>query len=90
MCNTGRIVCSRLSAESDEYGGCEKVRDFSSAGIEKYPWIRQGYETFATKYDCFVVTQCDHFRVNKPRPAMSTSEKNAIKLSLAQFRFDDI
>lgn len=52
-------VCNRLSAATDEEGGCEKVRD-SSNHIERYPWITMGYETFNTKYDTFLVVQCLH------------------------------
>ena len=52
--------CKRLSSASDELGGCKKVRE-KSTGIERYPWITVGYETFCTDHDSFVVSCCEHF-----------------------------
>lgn len=52
--------CQRLSAAKDEKGGCKKVRDRVKR-IERYPWIKVGYETFNTKYDCFIVIECSHY-----------------------------
>lgn len=56
--------CRRLSAASDENGGCEKVRNFSQK-IEKYPWITIGYETFNTEHNSFVVLNCLHYESHK-------------------------
>ena len=58
-CTTLDSTCSRFSAASDSKGGCEKVRH-KSAGIERYPWIINGYETFATATEAFLVTECLH------------------------------
>lgn len=58
-CASQTAGCLRLSAANDENGGCEKIRNGSS-GIEKYPWIRLGFETFNTVSDCFVVSVCDN------------------------------
>lgn len=53
--------CVRLSAKSDEEGGCEKVRNCSKM-IENYPWITIGYETVNTAEDCFGVIECRHYK----------------------------
>ena len=55
-------ICSHLSAASDENGGCSKVRALS-IGIEDFPYIKYGYETFNTKVDLFVVIKCDNFKM---------------------------
>lgn len=54
-------TCKRLSAASDENGGCQKVRNTSRC-IEKYPWITVGYESFNTKVDAFVVIECQKYQ----------------------------
>jgi len=51
--------CKHLSAASDENGGCAKIRN-KDTYIERYPWIRLGYETFNTKDDVFVIAICNH------------------------------
>ena len=66
-CAASGKECNRLSAASDEKGGCAKVRDRSNKGIEKYPWIIEGYETFNTRYDSFVVAECLHYEKCPPR-----------------------
>lgn len=81
--------CKRLSAASDENGGCAKVRD-SSTCIERYPWIILGYETFATTHDVFVVACCDHYTVFPPRPYKSSVEINAAKINLANFIWPEV
>ena len=81
--------CNRLSAASDEDGGCAKVRNRSNY-IERYPWITSGYETFNTKHDSFVVTNCLHYEKYPPKQTMPTAEINRRKLSLAQFVWDDV
>lgn len=52
--------CKRLSPASDENGGCAKVRALVRY-IEKYDWIRTGFETFNTSYDNFKVADCEHY-----------------------------
>lgn len=81
--------CNRLSAASDEDGGCAKVRDRAKC-IERYPWITTGYETFCTKHDSFVVVECSHYEKCPPRKKMSASESNRAKLGLAQFLWEDV
>lgn len=53
-------ACLRLSTAQDKDGGCEKVRNFSNY-IERYDWIRLGYESFNTTQDAFVVMRCNHY-----------------------------
>lgn len=83
----GGYGCHRLSAASDENGGCEKVRNRSTY-IEKYPWITTGYETFNTKLDSFVVANCLHFEKYPPQKTRSLDEINQSRLSLAQLYWD--
>lgn len=52
-------TCHRQTAACDKEGGCAKVRE-GCRGIEKYPWIIRGYETFNVMHDCFVVVECQH------------------------------
>lgn len=80
--------CNRLSALPDEKGGCEKVRKYAT-GIERFPWVTKGYETFGTRTDCFVVVKCEKFEAYPEKPKKSTSEVNKLKLSLAQFIHED-
>lgn len=89
QCAVTSHECHRLSAASDEEGGCEKVRNFSN-NIERYPWITEGYETFNTKHDSFVVVNCLHYEKCPPRKPRTTAEINQAKLSLAQFVWDDV
>ena len=58
-CATQNKECKRLSALDDEEGGCAKVRN-KSVRIEDYEWIKEGYETFNTLHDAFVVGNCLH------------------------------
>lgn len=81
--------CRRLSAASDEKGGCQKVRNCSNR-IERYPWITAGYETFNTSHDSFVVVKCLHYEKCPPRKTYSSAEVGALKLGLAQFVWDDV
>ena len=81
--------CHRLSAASDENGGCAKVRDMST-GIERYPWITAGYETFNTNHDVFCVVECHHYRPFPPRNTNTVSQVNEAKLSLAQFVWPEV
>ena len=63
LCGLYNHECKRLSASSDEEGGCAKVRN-SSRFIEKYPWITDGFETFGTTCDCFKVAKCLHYKAS--------------------------
>lgn len=88
-CAIAGMECHRLSAASDENGGCAKVRAYSSC-IEKYSFIQTGYETFNTNHDSFIVVCCSHYEVCPPRPKKSTLEIARVKLGLAQFVWDDV
>ena len=89
QCAVAGHECHRLSAATDENGGCQKVRDRSKI-IERYPWITSGYETFNTKHDSFVVANCLHYKKCPPRRDRTAAEINNAKLSLAQFVWDDV
>ena len=59
LCASGTSCCQKLSAASDEEGGCAKVRDVGkSKKIEKYDFIKEGYETFGVRFDSFIVLNC--------------------------------
>ena len=88
-CAVAGHECNRLSAASDKQGGCAKVRDRSQR-IERYPWIKTGYETFNTKHDSFVVVNCLHYKPCPPRKKLSADDINRTKLGLAQFVWDDV
>lgn len=66
--------CRRLSADLDVYGGCAKVRE-NSTGIEKYPWIPKGFETFGVPSDSFVVGKCLHFRSYAEKPKVEEKKQ---------------
>lgn len=89
QCAVVKHECSHLTAASDEEGGCAKVRDRSHC-IERYPWITRGYETFNTKHDVFVVVNCLHYEKCPPRKKLTTEEVNRLKLSIAQYVWDDV
>ena len=88
-CSNASHTCGRLSSATDEEGGCAKVRNFSK-GIERYPWITAGYETFNCRHPAFVVAKCDHFEVALPHAPLSAKEKNEASLLLAQFVWEDV
>lgn len=69
-CAFAENVCTRLSAASDKKGGCEKVRKYSKC-IENYPWITEGYETFNTGHDIFIVVNCRHYKLCSPSKKIS-------------------
>lgn len=92
--NLGKHMCAqdccRLSAASDEKGGCEKVRNRSN-NIEMYDWITLGYETFNTSQDCFVVLSCDHYcKSSQSDKKRDLAKINSAKLGLAQYVWDDV
>lgn len=81
--------CKRLSAASDKDGGCKKVREFSQC-IEKYSWITTGYETFNTKYDCFVVVNCLHYQENTHRKPLEKKKLRKACMNLTQYLWSDL
>lgn len=88
QCANAGHECAHLSAASDDNGGCEKVRRLSQR-IEDYPWISEGYETFNTKIDSFVVTQCSHYE-RCHREKVSIAYENKLKLAIAQYQWPDV
>lgn len=72
-CSKANHECRRLSAASDELGGCAKVRN-QARYIEKYPWIKNGYETFGTVTDAFFVATCLHYLPPKEKKALLGEE----------------
>lgn len=88
-CSAVKRECRRLSAASDENGGCAKVRNYSQC-IERYPWISVGFESFNTKHDSFVVISCSNYRKCPPKKLYSAAERSKAKISLAQFLWDDV
>lgn len=88
-CSSSGYLCNRLSAASDKEGGCQKVRN-KSKYIEKYPWIKIGYETFGTKHDVFVVVKCEHYENCPPSKSYTPTELNSLRLGLAHFVWDDV
>jgi len=84
LCSHGNVTCKRLSAASDQDGGCAKVRSRSTK-IEKYPWITTGYETFNTEHDSFIVIHCKHYKECPSREPINVSETNRIHLETPNF-----
>lgn len=80
-CSYGVKTCNRLSAASDEDGGCKKVRERSKR-IERYPWILSGYETFNTSQNVFVVTECLNYEDTPPRTTLPSSKAYEMKSNL--------
>ena len=89
LCSESKKECSRLSAASDDLGGCAKVRN-KATGIEKFPWITSGYETFGTSNDTFFVACCEHYEKCIEKSSMSVEARNRAKLALAQYVWDDV
>lgn len=81
--------CSRLSAASDEDGGCAKVRNYAW-GIEYYSFIQSGYELFGINGYGFVVGKCTHYKKCGPSSKISPEAKKQLKLGLAQHIWEDI
>lgn len=84
QCAAG-LSCARLSAASDDNGGCAKVRN-KARFIELYPWILLGYETYHTKLDTFQVSICEHYQDDNNRKKPDNARE--LKKGLADFMFD--
>ena len=82
-------ICQRLSAASDEKGGCAKVRA-RSYFIERYPWIKYGIETFNTHHDAFIVFECENFSPYREEKKVSPLEKTQMIVGLAQHIYENI
>ena len=66
QCASTFCTCEKMSAASEEEGGCEKVRKFGK-GIEILDFIEQGYETFGTNCDACVVGKCNNYKKERGR-----------------------
>lgn len=86
-CSFSDRGCTHLSPASDENGGCAKVRNHS-IGIELYPWIKSGYESFNTKIAAFIVTSCNHYENFSEKKKHMYVSKDFVD-SLAIFLSDD-
>ena len=64
LCSTGRRMCARLLMSCRQPGHCAKTYS-DDPRIENFPGITEGYQTFGTRYDCFVVTGCKFFTLPK-------------------------
>ena len=82
-CAFENTICKRLISLPDELGGCSKVFNMS-IGIENYPWITDGYETFnffqkqengLYSSDIFVVINCNHYEQVKFEITEEENEK---------------
>ena len=60
-----------------------------SKRIEKYAFVKKGYETFNTVSDAFVVLECNRYEERPPRIKPDMAEINEIKLTLANFVWND-
>ncbi len=83
--------CTHLSPAPDVDGGCAKVRE-KSTGIEKYPWILEGYESFNMEHDVFSVVTCEHYE-KVPKRAyrkMTPLESRQAQQGLAQYLWEGI
>ena len=80
-------VCEHLSTASDARGGCAKVR-CGSIMIERFPFIKVGYETYCTNKDVFVVIECANYERCKPKDTLSFSEIKKVKRSLHDLYFN--
>jgi len=83
-CDASGRVCQHVLAASDEAGGCEVIRN-GSRYIEIYEWIPEGYETFKTHHDAFVVGKCLKHAKCPPKPSRTAAEVRDLRISLAYF-----
>lgn len=83
----GEHKCGNCHRLSD--AGCLKVRE-RSTGIERYPWIPLGYETFATGHDCFVVAKCLWWQKCPPYRKPTAKEMAKARLFLAQYVWSEV
>lgn len=66
QCASTFCTCEKMSAASEEEGGCKKVRKFGK-GIEDFEFIEIGYETFNTNCDACVVGECNNYKEERDR-----------------------
>ena len=83
----GATCCERLSAASDDNGGCQKVRDIKKR-IENYNFVKLGYEVVNTENDCTIIGICNHF-IEAKRKKISAREVAMRKMAVATYALDD-
>jgi hypothetical protein len=66
MCNDTSHDCCHLIALDPADGGCNKVIEHSRY-IERFDFITEGYETFNTVKDAFIVIKCNNYQASAMR-----------------------
>ena len=84
QCASANNDCKRLSAKSDEEGGCKKVRDHKLE-LENFPFIKRGYQVFNTQDNCFVVLDCANHETISAR-YVNNQNFDISKLAIKNFR----
>lgn len=77
-------MCRRLSPLPEDQGGCLKVARFAT-GIEDFDFVLEGYESFNTNHDVFVVGKCSSYEPERHRPKPEAKQRNEARIALAQF-----
>ena len=89
----GRHVCAdcdRVSAASDEDGGCAKVRDRIRKEIECYEFITDGIQTLNVKHPTFRVLCCSNWTAYPKRKSWSYDQLRKARITLAQNVWPDV
>ena len=90
-CAAAGKECARLSAASDECGGCAKVRDRGNLKrIERYPWITDGYQTLNMRNPVFFVSNCDHYALAVRTSILPREKVSEMKLGIAGYMYPEI
>ena len=90
-CASAGKECARLSAASDECGGCAKVRDRGNLKrIEKYSWITDGYQTLNMRNPVFFVSNCEHYMLAVRTSMLSREKISEMKLGIAGYMYPEI
>ena len=71
--------CCHLIARSAEEGGCPKVVAHSKR-IDRFDFVKKGYETSFTVKDSFIVIECESFQKNPPKV-----KKDVVKEYMSSF-----
>ena len=79
--------CNRLSAASDEDGGCLKVRN-RVLNLARYPFVTRGFQTYNLVEDCCVIVECCNYTHCARRSDLTSKEKNLLKKFLFDYYTD--
>ena len=85
-------LCKRFSPMPESKGGCSKVWNKPEI-IERYPFIKLGYETINTDNNILCVCQCDNYIKPPEEPAKKKVSKEQLiqaKITLAQYIWPDV